>query len=66
MKVILLVFSQAEDLADSVQWSSIDVLAGRLELERPLVAFDLETTGVSRIKDRIVEFGAIKVFPNGR
>ena len=40
--------------------------AGRLELERPLVVFDLETTGINRQKDRIVEFGAIKVFPNGR
>ena len=33
--------------------------------QKPIVFFDLETTGVSITKDRIVQIGAIKVFPNG-
>lgn len=37
----------------------------RLELKRPLVVFDLETTGLNIATDRIVEFSYYKVFPNG-
>ncbi len=37
----------------------------KLELNRPLVFFDLETTGVDPGRDRIVEMGFIKLFPNG-
>jgi len=37
-----------------------------LQLERPLVFFDLETTGTSIVNDRIVQIGAIKLFPDGR
>lgn len=37
----------------------------RLKLERPLVFFDLETTGVNIGIDRIVEISYYKVFPNG-
>lgn len=36
-----------------------------IKLERPIVFFDLETTGVSIVNDRIVQIGAIKIFPNG-
>lgn len=36
-----------------------------LELKRPLVIFDLETTGLFPRKDRIIELGAIKVCPDG-
>jgi len=36
-----------------------------LKLERPLVFFDLETTGVNIATDRIVEISILKVFPNG-
>lgn len=36
-----------------------------LKLPRPLVVFDLETTGLFPKKDRIVELGAIKVYPDG-
>lgn len=32
---------------------------------KPLVFFDLETTGVSTSKDRIVQIGAIKLMPDG-
>ena len=35
-----------------------------MKLERPLVFFDLETTGVNVGKDRIVEIGMIKIFPD--
>lgn len=36
-----------------------------LQLNRPLIIFDLETTGISISKDRIVEIACIKIFPNG-
>ena len=36
-----------------------------LKLIRPIVFFDLETTGVNIVKDRIVEISILKVFPNG-
>lgn len=36
-----------------------------LKLTRPLVFFDLETTGVQIAKDRIVEIAMLKVLPNG-
>ena len=38
----------------------------KLNLKRPLVIFDLETTGTNITHDRIVEIGYIKVFPDGR
>lgn len=37
----------------------------KLKLERPIVFFDLETTGVDIAKDRIVEICLIRVEPNG-
>ena len=37
-----------------------------LKLERPLICFDLETTGVSVVNDRIVEISVIKIFPDGK
>ena len=36
-----------------------------LHLKRPLVIFELETTGTDLSKDRIVEIAMIKVHPNG-
>ena len=36
-----------------------------LNLKRPIVFFDLETTGVDTSKDRIVEISMIKVMPDG-
>lgn len=36
-----------------------------LVLKRPLVFFDLETTGVNILKDRIVEISYIKLMPDG-
>ena len=36
-----------------------------LKLSRPMVFFDLETTGVNIAKDRIVEISILKVHPNG-
>ena len=35
-----------------------------LKLEKPIVFFDLETTGVQIAKDRIVEISILKVFPD--
>ncbi len=37
----------------------------KLKLQRPLIFFDLETTGVNVSNDRIVEISMIKVHPNG-
>lgn len=36
-----------------------------LNLKRPIVFFDLETTGVDTAKDRIVEISMVKIIPNG-
>lgn len=37
----------------------------KLNLERPLIFFDLETTGTNITRDRIVELSYIKVYPDG-
>ena len=37
----------------------------KLKLKRPIVFFDLETTGVDASKDRIVEVSMIKIMPDG-
>ena len=37
----------------------------KLKLNRPVIFFDLETTGVNALHDRIVEISMIKVFPDG-
>ena len=36
-----------------------------LKLEKPLVVFDIESTGTSPRKDRIIELAAIQVMPDG-
>ena len=36
-----------------------------LELTRPLVFFDLETTGLDTANDRVVEIGLVKLMPDG-
>lgn len=38
----------------------------QLNLRNPLIFFDLETTGINIVKDRIVEISYVKVFPNGK
>ena len=37
----------------------------KLNINRPLIIFDLETTGIDIIRDRIVEISILKVYPNG-
>ena len=37
----------------------------KLHLQRPIVVFDLETTGVQITRDRIVEISILKVHPDG-
>lgn len=37
----------------------------QLKLTKPICFFDLETTGVNVVKDRVVEISILKVFPNG-
>ena len=37
-----------------------------INLKRPLCFFDLETTGVNVVKDRIVEISIIKILPNNQ
>ena len=36
-----------------------------LKLEKPIIFFDLETTGINIATDRIVEIYMLKIFPNG-
>lgn len=36
-----------------------------MKLERPIIVFDLETTGVDVVKDRIVQIGIRKIMPDG-
>ncbi len=36
-----------------------------LQLERPLVVFDIESTGVMPARDRIVELAVLKIYPDG-
>ena len=38
----------------------------KINLERPICFFDLETTGVNVVNDRIVEISVIKVNPSGK
>ena len=38
----------------------------KLNLTKPLVIFDLETTGLDLVKDRIIQISFIKVMPNGQ
>lgn len=38
----------------------------QLNLKNPLIFFDLETTGINIVKDRIVEISFLKVHPNGK
>jgi DNA polymerase-3 subunit epsilon len=37
----------------------------KLNLKNPLVFFDLESTGIDTVNDRIVEYSFIKMMPNG-
>lgn len=38
----------------------------KLNLTKPLIVFDLETTGLDLVNDRIIQLSYIKVFPDGR
>ena len=38
----------------------------KLNLQKPLVIFDLETTGLDLVKDRVIQISYIKVFPDGK
>ena len=38
----------------------------KLNLQKSLVIFDLETTGLDLVKDRIIQLSYIKVYPNGK
>ncbi|MFH1004916.1 MAG: exonuclease domain-containing protein [Bacteroidota bacterium] len=38
----------------------------KLNLSRPLAFFDLETTGINIVSDRIVEISILKIFPDGK
>ena len=38
----------------------------KLNLTKPIVIFDLETTGIDLVKDRIIQISYIKVYPDGK
>lgn len=38
----------------------------KLKLQKPLVIFDLETTGLDMVNDRIIQLSYIKVYPDGK
>jgi DNA polymerase-3 subunit epsilon len=38
----------------------------KLELSKPLVVFDVETTGTDPVRDRIVEIALVRLHPDGR
>ena len=38
----------------------------KLNLNKPLVIFDLETTGLDLVKDRVIQISYIKVYPDGK
>ncbi len=38
----------------------------KLNLKKPLVFFDLETTGINIVTDRIIEIALLKIHPDGR
>lgn len=45
---------------------NMDTQPRALSLDRPLVSFDLETTGLDVANDRIVEISCVKLLPDGR
>jgi DNA polymerase III subunit epsilon len=38
---------------------------GNLSIDRPIVFIDIETTGLDKSRDRIIEFSAIKIYADG-
>lgn len=38
----------------------------KLNLTKPLVVFDLETTGLDMVNDRVIQLSYIKIYPDGR
>jgi len=38
----------------------------KLNLKKPLVVFDLETTGLDMVNDRVIQLSYIKVYPDGK
>ena len=38
----------------------------KLNLKKPIIFFDLETTGTNVTSDRIVEISLIKIMPDGK
>ena len=36
-----------------------------IKFKKPLIVFDLETTGLDLVKDRIIQLSYIKISPNG-
>ena len=38
----------------------------KLNLSKPLVVFDLETTGLDLVKDRIIQISYINVYVDGK
>lgn len=43
----------------------VETMLKHIRLERPLVVFDLETTGRKVEADRIIEISTLKILPDG-
>ena len=55
----------AEEKLQPPRYEAVSPMNNVLQLQRPLLAFDLETTGLDVESDRIVEICCIKLFPDG-
>lgn len=53
-------------LAPAGAFAFLPLRPSMLKLHRPLVIYDLETTGTDVVTDRIVEISILKIFPDGQ
>ena len=62
---LLVVFINPKFQIVSLLFKKITKNTMNLNLTKPIVFFDLETTGINIANDRIVEISILKIYPNG-